>query len=182
MAEQVFDITEDSMTSTYSSTAMNTNYGTNAVLTAGNSGSYYYTSWWKLPLPTVPPGEEILSAKLMFTKYNAGTGQEFSIGTVDAAWSESTITHNNRPTATLAKTFTDPVVGQYSRIEIDITDVALDENGIAIWGTNGNYFQVYSREEATVSYRPQVVYEVGVWVAPDYVTKRGVFHGWSVPL
>jgi fibronectin type 3 domain-containing protein len=143
----------------------NTNYGGYNQLSASGASSQVW-SYLKFAMPTVPSGTTLTGATLSVrtsTDPSAGSTSPFTFSLVgSSAWSQSTLTWNNRPTAIGA------AVGSLSGATATNTPYSVTLNAgqlsalagqpmtLVITSTGSDNLRLWSNESTTASFRPQL--------------------------
>jgi hypothetical protein len=154
---------------TYSnSAAAGTNYGTSGSLAVG--GTAAYQSYLRFELPAAPAGTVLKSARLAVktsTQSGAGSADSQSIVPVTGTWSETELTHNNRPAlgSEPLGTLTGATEGS-TVYSAPLDTAALSAAGagsysLALTGSGSDALWLWSSEAAAAEETPQLVLTFG---------------------
>lgn len=156
---------------------------TETTMKVGNiSGKNYYSYIKILNFPDLVGGFNVDEASFDFW-VNTTSSPALNLYQVNSSWSQNSITYNNQPSSTLIKNnVTGTANGTNSKYSIDITSwfenlqyswpnvsdffKSSSWNGFKIAYTNsvsGNYTQIYSSENTSVSYRPVLTIQYTYW-------------------
>lgn len=159
MATQQYTITDDA--GIIGGSGGDSNYAAVATITTGRNAGTPYVALIKLPAPSLGTGESVTNAVLRVVRTTARTSGTVDIYRLDAAWSEATVTYNNKPAWTLIKSVTDPGGAVGTTFDIDVTGVDIG-HGIALDKSSGDYLSFGSAENSTSGNRPQITYTTAV--------------------
>ncbi len=144
--------------------SVNTNYGANASLTVGGTGSR--RSFLRFDLSTLPAGTlgaSVAKANLIVYSDTAAVGSAFNVARVLTPWTEGAITNTLAPTIGAIEV-TSVAASGTTFISVDVTQLAKDwlngtltNNGLALLpSTGGTNIDLDSKENATTSHAPRL--------------------------
>jgi large repetitive protein len=147
--------------------APTTNYGSSGSL--ASRGTPGYVSYLRFPVPAAPPGTEVKAARLRITTTGetfAGSADDHTVRAGGNGWTESTVTWNNRPSASgaLLGTLTgaaQPATAYSAELDPAQVQALLDGDAtLAVTSTGTDNLWFASNSGAAAS-RPTLVIDFG---------------------